>query len=161
MTMSATTPHPRRQHGVTLLELTLAVLAVGILASLAVGAYGSYQARARTARAASDIAVIQTAIGQYFVETQQYPAALSDVGVAIGGMTDPWGNAYQYINHATEPKGHWRKDKNIVPINSDFDLYSAGPDGNSVAPLTAKASRDDIVRANNGRFVGPASTYDP
>jgi general secretion pathway protein G len=48
-----------------------------------------------------------------------------------------------------------------VPINSDFDLYSVGKDGQSQDPLTAPVSRDDIVRANNGRFVGLASTYDP
>jgi general secretion pathway protein G len=36
-----------------------------------------------------------------------------------------------------------------------------GPDGASVGPLTASASRDDIVRANNGRFVGTAASYDP
>ena len=27
------------------------------------------------------------------------------------------------------------------------------------APLTAAASHDDILRANNGRFIGPASSY--
>lgn len=52
-----------------------------------------------------------------------------------------------------------RKDHNLVPLNTDYDLYSSGPDGASVGPLTAKASRDDILRANNGRFVGPASAY--
>jgi len=46
-----------------------------------------------------------------------------------------------------------------VPINSDFDLWSMGPDGKSVPPLTAKASRDDIVRANDGTFYGWASDY--
>jgi general secretion pathway protein G len=46
-----------------------------------------------------------------------------------------------------------------VVRNTDYDLYSSGPDGASVGPLTAKASRDDILRANNGRFVGPASAY--
>jgi general secretion pathway protein G len=35
-----------------------------------------------------------------------------------------------------------------------------GKDGASVSPLTARASRDDIVRANNGAFVGLASDYD-
>lgn len=37
--------------------------------------------------------------------------------------------------------------------------YSMGPDGRSVAPLTAKASRDDIVRANTGRCIGLAADY--
>ena len=54
-----------------------------------------------------------------------------------------------------------RKDKNIVPINADYDLYSSGPDGKSVAELTAPDSRDDVVRANNGRFIGVVSDYDP
>jgi general secretion pathway protein G len=56
-------------------------------------------------------------------------------------------------------KGQARKDHSLVPLNSDYDLYSTGPDGATASPLTAQASRDDILRANNGRFVGPASMY--
>jgi general secretion pathway protein G len=52
-----------------------------------------------------------------------------------------------------------RKDKNLVPINSEYDLYSVGPDGDSVPPLTAQPSRDDIVMANDGKFIGLASDY--
>jgi general secretion pathway protein G len=52
-----------------------------------------------------------------------------------------------------------RKDHFMVPVNSDYDLYSMGPDGDSKAPFTATASRDDIVRANDGRYVGLASEY--
>lgn len=55
--------------------------------------------------------------------------------------------------------GQARKDRNLVPINSDFDLYSVGRDGQTAPALTAKVSQDDIVRANNGGFVGLASDY--
>jgi general secretion pathway protein G len=55
--------------------------------------------------------------------------------------------------------GQARKDRFLVPINSDFDLYSVGPDGDSTPPLNAKNSRDDIIRANDGLFVGPASNF--
>ena len=55
--------------------------------------------------------------------------------------------------------GQLRKDKNLVPINTDYDLYSKGPDGKSVTPLTANSSRDDIIRANNGAYVGEAEDY--
>lgn len=55
--------------------------------------------------------------------------------------------------------GKLRKDKNLVPINSDFDLYSKGPDGQSASPLTASISQDDIVRGRNGTFFGKASEY--
>jgi len=34
-----------------------------------------------------------------------------------------------------------------------------GKDGKSTAPLTAKISQDDIVRANNGGYVGLVSNY--
>jgi len=46
-----------------------------------------------------------------------------------------------------------------VPLNTDYDLYSQGPDGQSVSPLTAAKSRDDIIRANNGDFIGTAEDY--
>jgi general secretion pathway protein G len=52
-----------------------------------------------------------------------------------------------------------RKDRNLVPINTDYDLYSMGADGKSVPPLTAMASRDDIIRANDGQYIGLASRY--
>ena len=53
------------------------------------------------------------------------------------------------------------KDKSLHPLNSDYDLYSMGKDGASTGPLTAKASRDDVVRANDGRFIGLAKDYEP
>jgi general secretion pathway protein G len=34
-----------------------------------------------------------------------------------------------------------------------------GKDGISSAPLTAKASADDVIRANNGGFIGLAARY--
>ena len=54
---------------------------------------------------------------------------------------------------------HARKDRFLVPINTDFDLYSMGKDGESVPALTAAKSRDDVVRAANGAFIGLASKF--
>jgi len=55
--------------------------------------------------------------------------------------------------------GKRRKDHSLVPVNSDYDLYSMGPDGKSKPPFTARDSRDDIVRAANGGFIGPVSEF--
>jgi general secretion pathway protein G len=52
-----------------------------------------------------------------------------------------------------------RKDRFQVPINSDFDLYSMGPDGQSMPTLNAPVSRDDILRANDGAFYGIAEEF--
>ena len=90
-----------------------------------------------------------------------YPQSLADVdGEDFSQVLDPWGNPYQYLNIAQGgPGGKVRKDKFLVPLNTDFDLYSMGRDGESLAPLTAKASHDDIIRANNGGYVGLAVDY--
>jgi hypothetical protein len=56
-------------------------------------------------------------------------------------------------------KGKPRKDHQLHPINCDYDLYSMGKDGKTAAPLTAKISQDDIIRANNGGYVGLVSNY--
>jgi general secretion pathway protein G len=88
------------------------------------------------------------------------PPSLADITLA--GLRDPWGNAYRYLNFSSgEPdiNGKIRKDHNLHPINSEFDLYSTGPDGDSKAPLTAAASRDDILWARDGAFIGVATDF--
>jgi general secretion pathway protein G len=150
---------PLRQRGVTLLELMFAVLVLGILTTAAVTGYQRYVARAQTARAIADISEIQLAVDKFELNNGgALPASLADIG--FGGQLDPWGNAYQYLNFADiMGLADVRKDRNLVPINTDFDLYSEGPDGDSLPPLTAPPSRDDIVRANDGRFVGKGEDY--
>jgi general secretion pathway protein G len=144
--------------GFTLIELVIVVAIISTLAAIAVPLFGAFVDKARVARAIAEIQQIATEIQVYSVDTMSLPDSLDDVG--YGDRLDPWGNPYQYLNFATlKGNGKVRKDKNLVPINSDYDLYSMGKDGKSQSPLTAKASRDDIVRANNGGYVGLASAY--
>jgi len=44
-------------------------------------------------------------------------------------------------------------------LNSTYDLYSKGKDGQSKPPLTTKMSQDDILRANDGAFVDLAAMF--
>lgn len=55
--------------------------------------------------------------------------------------------------------GGARKDRFLVPINSDFDIYSMGKDKDTVAPLNPPKSHDDIIRASDGGFYGLAKTF--
>ncbi len=145
--------------GYTIIEICLALAVLAILAAIALPSYSNYRERAQIAQAMTDVAQLQTQITQYFADNRNFPASLADIGQA--GLLDPWGHRYQYTDLTTlQGKGKARKDRNLVPINSDFDLWSMGKDGASVPPLTAKQSRDDIVRANDGRFIGLASDYD-
>jgi general secretion pathway protein G len=52
-----------------------------------------------------------------------------------------------------------RKDRNLHPLNSEFDLYSIGKDGRSMSALTAQISQDDVIWARDGNFVGLAADY--
>lgn len=149
-----------RNRGFTLVEIFLGIAIVGVALAVAVPAYSTYVERTRVARAVLDIADLQVLIQQHRLETGELPDSLAEI--KQDQRLDPWGRPYQYTNLSNlKGKGKARKDKNLVPINSDFDLWSMGKDGKSVSPLTAKASRDDIVRANDGRFIGLASDYSP
>jgi general secretion pathway protein G len=151
---------PARTRGFTIIELMLGIAILGVLVGIAYPSYQQYTERVRIAQAIIDIQGISSSVEAYSRDNREYPADLNEIGK--GAMKDPWGNAYQYTNLGTvKGSGKARKNKSLVPINSDFDLYSMGKDGKSASPLTAKASRDDIVRANDGRFVGLASDYDP
>ena len=148
----------RVQRAFTLFELLLVAAILGVLTAAAIPGYQRYQDQAKFTQAKTDIVIIESAIERYYVRNLAYPDTLAQAGV--GGMLDPWGNPYQYLNvTTTKNKGNVRKDRNLVPINSDYDLYSMGKDGTSQPPLTAKLSRDDIIRANNGKFVGLAADY--
>lgn len=153
------TPRPYRGNGWTLVELCLAMCILGVLAVMATSQYGNYVERAQTAQAVFDIGALEMRIAKFDADNRGLPTSLSQLGDL---PKDPWGHDYQYLSHEhAKGKGGFRKDKHIVPINTDYDLYSMGKDGASVPPLTAKASRDDIVRASDGRFVGLASDFDP
>lgn len=144
--------------GFTLLELMVTLAIVGILSALAIPFYREYIEKARVVAAVATIRNISLTIEVYNNDNNRCPQSLAQVGYAT--YLDPWGNPYQYLNVQTaQGKGKLRKDRFVVPINTDYDLYSMGKDGASVPPLTAKASRDDVIRANNGAYIGLASEF--
>ena len=147
----------RSKRGLTLIELLIVLAVIGILASIALLLYYNFTYQAQIARAMADIAVLSSEISTFEMMNERLPNDLTEVGRAA--FVDPWGNPYQYLNFALGPVGQQRKDYALVPINTDYDLYSKGRNGASQPPLTASASHDDIVRANDGQYIGLASGY--
>lgn len=150
----------RKNHcdGFTLIEVLIVIAIIATLAAIAIPAYSNYIQRAKIARCIAEVRMLESEIAAYQENNDKLPDNLNDLG--RGNILDPWGNPYQFLNFANvKGKGKMRKDRNLVPINAHFDLYSMGKDGKSQPPLTAKVSHDDIIRANNGSFIGIASGY--
>lgn len=148
----------RKSLGFTVLELLIVIAVLLTISALAIPSLMSAMDQARIARAVGDIKTLEDEIALYETINGRLPDDLSQVGYA--NYHDPWGNPYEYLNHATmKGNGKARKDRFLVPLNSDYDLYSMGKDGQSVAPITAKSSKDDIIRASDGSYVGLASQF--
>ena len=150
----------RRKHsrGFTLVELLIAMAIILTISAIAVPNLMAAIDQARIARAVGDIDAIEDDIAAYQTIYGVLPDDLSQIGDA--NYLDPWGNPYQYLNHSTmKGNGQPRKDKFLKPLNSDYDLYSMGKDGQSSPPIQAKPSQDDVIRAANGDYVGLAANF--
>jgi general secretion pathway protein G len=145
--------------GYSLVEALVVLALMMTLSAIAIPMISQGIDKANNSSATSDIDSIAAQLLTYEVEFGHLPDSLDEIMSPV--PRDPWGNEYQYlrIRGGSEPRGHWRKDRFLVPLNSDFDLYSLGPDGQSSPPLTASASRDDIIRAGDGSYIGAAEDY--
>jgi general secretion pathway protein G len=154
---AAASPAARRR-GFTLIEVCIGIAIFAILSVIATTMYQSSQNSAKVARAEGDIMTIATAIGRYNTVNNQVPPDLATIGMDT--LVDPWGNPYVYQSFVgLAGKGQMRKDKNLNPINTQYDLYSMGADGQSKMPLTAKVSQDDVILAFDGNYIGLASNF--
>jgi len=139
----------------------IVIAILGILAALASVKYLAYIDKVRVARAILDVKSLQTEIDSTMFEGGPPPASLAAVNLA---RNDPWGFPYRYLPLRDSlgreiNQGTARKDRFLVPLNDDYDLYSVGKDGASVALLSSPRSADDVVRANDGAFIGLANQY--
>jgi general secretion pathway protein G len=146
--------------GFTLVELITAMAIIAILAAIAIPSYGAYINKARISVAISDMRMLEIKINAYRSDMGYLPATLNDIG--SGALLDPWKHPYVYLNiedGGVKGKGKLRRDRKINPLNTDYDLYSVGADGDSKTQLNAKESLDDIVRARDGAFLDLAEKF--
>ena len=147
-----------RSAGFTLIELMVSIAILGTLVGIGIPAYTNYIDKARIAKAIGEISILQREVMAYEAANETLPDDLNAIG--RGALLDPWGNPYEYLNITTAANvANLRKDRFLVPLNTDFDLYSMGKDGKSLPPLTVPVSFDDVLRANNGRYIGLASAF--
>ena len=123
----------KKNQGFTLIEILIVVVILSILAITVVPQFLDQPAKARVARAQSDIQNLKKALSMYKFDNFSYPSTSQGLDSLVnkpggqpdaknwkpGGyiermIQDPWGNPYQYLN----PGNH-----------GEVDIYSMGADG--------------------------------
>ncbi len=159
-------PGAYRERGYTLIEMMIVVVMIAIAGQLAMTSYADNVDRGRVSTAMTDIRTIEVAITKFYVKESRYPDDLAEAFQSVPGscpkgkktlLCDPWYTAYTYKPIEFDPlKGKCkgcRVDRNMQPLNSDFDLYSKGKDTQSALQIGAAYSEDDIIRVRNGNQI--------
>lgn len=155
------------QSGFTLIELLITVVILAILLVFATSlVFGGIDCknqkmgwimRAKVGAAIGDIGSTKLDLDMYELNHDSLPD--STELLALLGV-DRFGNPYQFLDHSTvNGEGPKRKYKSLVPVNSQYDLYSMGPDGKTATPMTSQPGEDDIILANDGGYIGVACFY--
>lgn len=146
---------PGHLRGFSLTELMITAALVSLGCAMAVPAVTSYVDHARINRAVSDIGSASIRLYKWRSKNGGFPDSLAQAGIAM--PTDPWGRPYVYKGSGTESGKSDREDAPQHRANSDFDLYSLGADGVTATLFNEDVSKDDVVRAKNGAYIGLAA----
>lgn len=178
----------QHQKGFTLIELIIATAIVSVIGAISTSAYTGYIDTTKNSQAAEQIRTLSLLIDDYALEYDRYPESLEDIGnqnikdpwgnpyvylnlisssngQSSGGESSTSSSSSDEHDmhdddHSTDVNiSEARKDGNLVPINTKYDLCSYGKDSKSKAPLRAKDSHDDIIYANDGGYIGLASEF--
>lgn len=93
------------------MEMMVVVAIIIVLGGIAVVAYTSFSERGNDARIGADIRAIDTAIGEFYLEYNQFPDSIEQLsatnvtgrGVLLEAkhLRDPWGELYGYDKTGT------------------------------------------------------------
>ncbi|MFQ5706617.1 MAG: type II secretion system major pseudopilin GspG [bacterium] len=140
----------RDERGLTLIEVMLVVIILGVLVALVVPQFSGRTEQARRAAAQADInANIATALEMYFLDNGVYPTTEQGLEALLRSPEAPpipvsWQGPYLKKN--TSLKDPWKLPYVYVSPGEhnpeSYDLYSTGPD-------RQKGGGDDILNWEN------------
>ena len=141
--------------GITLIEIILALTVMALLATVGLIGYRASLERARTAQAIGDLVRIDASVRDFSAVNGRLPTSLDEID--MGDLLDPWQRPYEY--RVVDGGEGNRLDHANEPLNSDFDLFSLGPDGVTNVWVMEENGLDDVVRAHDGEHFGVAETF--
>jgi len=148
--------------GFTLIELLAVVAIISILAAVAIPKILGAREKTLIVKSIAEITSIQNTVQFYRVQHDgALPADFAALtpGYFTDEILDPWGEPYVYQNFDVIPPGWRRKDGPVVPLNTEYDVYSCGPNRVTTPNIRSTPGRDDIVLGNDGAFIGKAEDY--
>ncbi len=121
------------ESGLTLIEITIVIVILGLLASFIAPRVLSAPDKAKVAKAKVEISALENALEMYAIEVGDYPTAEQNLRalweapnpapenwsgpyITKPAFTDPWGNNYVYAYPG-------------IHAGYNYDLYSFGKDG--------------------------------
>ena len=120
----------RLGRGVTLMELMVVIIIIGLLAGLLAPEVVHYVGKAKVATAKAQIKHLHDAVRNYYLDIGAYPQSLQDLITEPSGATG-W-NKGGYLEGASEiPKDPWVHDYiyQCPGTKGPFDIISYGADG--------------------------------
>ncbi|MDF1496584.1 MAG: type II secretion system protein [Patescibacteria group bacterium] len=132
--------------GITIPELLIGVLIIGVVIAIFVYALGVQRTMARDSKRVSDISVLRASLGQYWLQKATYPT--SD-GIYIGepgGAERLGGNGFTTAEDPTPPILLDRVP--VGPKSNEYYAYRGGQAGYSLMFATERETA-----------YGPAGTY--
>lgn len=151
--MPARTPcRANRQTGFTFVELAAAIGVVGVISASALHFYRSHREASRQLQAVAEIGAIAAGLKLRWEDDHAFPEGLATTQTPA--PIDPWGHPYAYHRVPARGVEGPAKDGSLALLNSDFDLYSVGPDGRTDMDVNHRYSADDVLRAHDGATIG-------
>lgn len=93
----------KTKSGFTIVELTVVIVIIGILAAISIVTYNGVQARSRDSIRHSDVALITQALDRYYLENGRYPASNGGSTTINSGWSTTADASWQYLANQLVP----------------------------------------------------------